>query len=208
MNNRMMEALTGAEPMTFAALRMHGYDVQNYGQGMLTDQAREMLRGVPTPERWTPDFLAVRPAVVGLPRWPERRRGKYAFLVDAKFRFGDTNNQSVEMRSLLAAATFGMDVYYVCSRRMDGGGDYRDFGVIDHGQVLAGRHTPCCAACNHTLKTSTDPMRELPEHCPSQPRNRKASGTPFVYFPAADLHQLSSYIFDNLAMGHDRKAAA
>jgi hypothetical protein len=196
MNERLDWAVTQAEPATYAALRMHGYDVQLYGQGMLTDQARAMLRGVPTPQRWTPDFMVGRPAVEDRPRWPVGLRGKYVFLVDAKYRWPNQQNHSIELRSLLAAPTFGMDVYYVCSTRH--GDDCKDFGVIHHAQVLSSRHRPCCSGCWKTFTDSRDPMRELPEHCPNQQRGRKASGTPYIVFPPTDLHPLSNFVFDNL----------
>lgn len=204
MNDRLTAAVTGAEPQTRAALQAHGYAVQDYGQGMLTPAAREMLRGIPTPQRWTPDFLVARAAVVDAPRWPRERTGKYAFLVDAKFRWDETGNQSVEMRSALAAPTFGLDVFYVCSCRGPYG-KYSDFTVIHHSQVLSSRrYHPCCASCDHILTKSPDPMRELPEYCPNQSRGRKSSGTPFVYFPVSDCLPLSAFVFDNLAMGRLR----
>lgn len=194
----MDRAISQAEPATYAALRMHGFGVELYGQGVLTEQARAMLRGVPTPQRWTPDFLATRPSIGrhSRPRWPDAVRKQFAFLVDSKYRDPGTGNYSVEMRSLLSAPTFGMDVFYVCSTRY--GDECRDFGVAHHEQVLQGRWRPCCASCGNIFTNGRDPMRELPEHCPNQPRNRRASGTPYVLFAESGVHPLSFHVFDNL----------
>jgi hypothetical protein len=202
-NERMDWALSQAEPATYTALRRHGYEVQRYGQDDLIAAAREMLRGVPTPARWRPDFIACRPAVTDRPRWPDAIRSKYAFLVDAKYRWPNKRNHTIEMRSLLAAPTFGMDVFYVCSTRQ--GDECVDFGVIHHEQVIRSHHRPCCAVCWKAFTTSPDPIRELPEYCPNQQRNREASGTPYVVFPPSELHPLSDGVFDMLSPDQLRK---
>lgn len=205
MNERMLSALNGAEPATYAALRRHGYAVQQYGQAMLTDQARQMLRGVPTPERWTPDFLVTRPEIVDRPRWPDATRGKYAFFVDSKYAPPRTGNHSLEMRSLLAGGSFGLDVFYVCSIRR--GDEYGDFGVIGHAHLSPGRYRPCCPGCLHTFTTDPDPMRALPQYCPSQRKTHSASGTPYFVLPGKDLHPLSSFVFDILRPDRSKENA-
>lgn len=196
--NRLITAVTRSEPATHAQLRMLGYGVEGYGQSILTPQAREMLRGVPTPQRWMPDFIVTRNPIVEQPRWPPTRREKYTFLADAKYANDRTPNHSIEMRSLLAAPTFGLDVYYVCSFRS--GDEFHDFGVIPSDWVLPAMVKPCCTHCHKIFRESKQAMLELPEYCPNQKRNSDASGTPYVVFPAKDLQPLTVYVFDNFAM--------
>jgi hypothetical protein len=207
MNDRFWAALNRAEPATYAALRGHGYRVERYGQGLLPDAAREMLRGVPTPERWTPDFLVMRPEITDRPRWPERQRGKYTFFADAKYSSPGTGNHSIEMRSLLAAPTFGIDVYYVCSLRY--GDDFRDFKVIHHSAAVYDRYRTCCTGCRHIFNNSDDPMHGLPEYCPvAKQRNDRGSLTPYFIVPIADMHPLSNFVFDILTPARRRDQGA
>lgn len=194
MTNERMRFTTNAERDTYVALKMLGLEVEYYGQALLNEQARAMLRGVPTPQRWVPDFMVSRPPITDRPRYPDALRGKYTFLVDAKWRWKNTGNHSIEMRSLLAAPTFGLDVFYVCSTRE--GSECRDFGVISYEHAKRTRHRPCCAACYRTFAQTRDPMRDLPEHCPNQERSREASATPYVVFPATELFPLKGGVFD------------
>jgi len=117
MTDRLRFATEHNEPEIARILQALGFTVTPYGQGMLINSARKILAGVCTPQRWMPDYLVERPAISGRPRVPAALRGKYAFLVDAKYRWPNQHNYSVEMRSLLAAPTFGMDLYYVLSTR-------------------------------------------------------------------------------------------
>ncbi len=120
---------------------------------------------------------------------------KKVLLVDAKYSWGDTENHSVEMRSLLAAGAAGLPTYLVCSQ-LGADENFSDFGVIFHRQVLRGRHKPCCTSCAAILKSDPDPMHALPEYCPNQPRNRRSSGTPFVVFSKTELQPLTNFVFD------------
>jgi hypothetical protein len=195
-----MAFTTNAERDTYVRLRQLGYGVSYYGQGMLTEAARAMLRGVPTPQRWMPDFLVSRAEVLDRPRWPDRMRGKYTFLVDAKWRWKNTGRYSVEMRSVLAGPTFGMDVFYVCSTRT--GDTCDDFRVINHATLhrFPALIRPCCAGCGRIFTQGADPMRELPDYCPVQQRTRESSSTPYVTFPEGELHPLDDVVFDKLWM--------
>jgi hypothetical protein len=196
MNDRLWAAINGSEPQTGAALVGLGYAVKKYGQELLTPEAREMLRGEKVQDRWTPDFIASRALITGQPRWPRPIQPKHSFYVDAKWARPDTGNHSIEMRSLVAAPTFGLEVYYVCSHRY--GDEYRDFRTIHHAQVLRGRHRSCCSYCYRILTTSPDPMRQLPDYCPAQPRNARASRTPFVVVPDGEMHPLRPDVFDTI----------
>lgn len=198
-NDRLQWAVKTSEPLTREAIESFGYTVEPYGQGMLTDEARKLLRGVSTPQRWIPDFIVKRPPITNRPRWPSDRRGSYSFLVDAKYRQPHQHNYSVEMRSLLAGPTFGMDVYYVCSTR--NGNTCGDFGVVRHDHLVTDRRiNPCCGHCWRIYSTADDPMIELPQHCRNQVKNSSASGTPYIVFPPNMLSQLNDYVFDNIAM--------
>jgi hypothetical protein len=195
-NDRLWAAINGCEPQTGAALVNAGYAVKTYGQALLTPEAREMLRGEKVPELYTPDFIVSRAEVTDRPRWPRPIQPKHAFYVDAKWAGPTTSNHSIEMRSIVAAPTFGLEVYYVCSHRHND--EYQDFRVIYHAQVLRGRHRPCCAQCYQVLTTSKDPMHQLPDYCPAQPRNSKGSRTPFVVVANLEMHPLRPDVFDTI----------
>lgn len=200
--NERMDIAARCEAATSAELRRLSYDVESYGQAMLTDAARQMLRGIPTPERWIADFLVTRRPVFG-PRVPAVMGTKKVLLVDAKYAREDTGNHSIEMRSILAAIIATLPTYFVCSQWT--GSHFSAFGVIHHRQVLRGRYRPCCEHCGRTLKTAPSPMFDLPDYCPAQARTRTASATPYVIISKTELQPLTNYVFD---LGLDREPMA
>jgi hypothetical protein len=123
------------ERATLAALREAGLHAQDYGQGMLTDAARELLRGAPTAERWKQDYLVKTPL------------GRVV-LVDAKFSFDRSPNHSVEMRSLLVAGQTDLPTFYVCSH-WQVGGTFTPFEVLHYQEIAVVGPTswPCCERC-------------------------------------------------------------
>jgi len=197
-SDRFDWAVKHNEPQTEAALQRCGYTVTPYGQGLLTEATRDMLKHVDTPQRWTPDFLVARPGVVDIPHWPKPIRPKYTFLVDAKYRWSHQKNYSIEMRSLVAASTFGMDTYYAFSTR---DGETCDQFVVGAHHVLASRGfaavRPCCGICAAIL-VGPNPMRNLPQVCPNQQRGKTASSTPYVVVEPTKTVPLTDYAFDNL----------
>jgi hypothetical protein len=202
MSNRLEFATKVAEPHIAAELEKLGFVVAPYGQGLLTDAARKMLEHEATPERWTPDFLVARRPIVDTPRWPKEMRDKYTFLVDVKYRLQGQQNYSIEMRSLIAASTFGMDVYYVCGTR-DGNKMAAEIGVVGHSQVTRGWGVrPCCGACWNIYTQSPNQMKDLPTYCPDQRKDKTASGTPYIILSAERLDPLNDYVFDNLRMAY------
>lgn len=164
------------EAVTRSTLVGIGLDVAEYGQGLLSDAARELLRGVPTAQRWTQDFIIRTPA-------------GHTVLVDAKFSH-ESENHSIEMRSLLVAGQSDLPTFYVCSRWQIGG-VFTDFSVLHYQQiaVVGPSSWPCCHHCREIFTSGTEPMRQLPERCPQQERGTRASGTPYFVIrpPFPDL---------------------
>lgn len=171
------------EAATRAALEDARLQIQDYGQGMLNDAAREMLRGVPTAERWKQDYLV---------RTPTGR----TVLVDAKFSFDNTQNHSIEMRSLLVAGASDLPTFYVCSH-WQVGGTFTEFQVLHYQEIMViGPYSwPCCSECRNIFTGSDDPMRDLPERCPQQKRGTTASGTPF-FVARPPFRPLTTHVFD------------
>lgn len=183
MNHLRGRVSVQAEAATRAALIEAGFRAEEYGQAMLTDAAREMLRGAPTPERWPADFMVQTP------------RGRIV-LVDSKFSFDGTLNHSIEMRSLLVAGITNLPTFYVFSH-WQVGGTFTPFEVLHYQEVpiMGPSAWPCCDECRHVFTTDPDPMRALPERCPQQKRGSTASGTPyFVVRPP--FHPLAAHVFE------------
>lgn len=181
------------EEATASALRDLGLTVEPYGQALLTERGREMLRGIPTEERWVADFLVT-----------STNHG--AFLVDAKYSGTKTVNMAVEMRALLTAwAARGLSTYYVHS--MKTGGQFKDFRVVSadtiRRRLTRGLIQVCCPTCRWLLTHTSDPMRELPEYCPRQVKSGNASGTPYIIAPPYALAPLTiqAFIADRQADG-------
>lgn len=183
-NLRMEIATQWNQPATRAALEQLGLIVSGYGQDMLTSAARELLRGVPTRERWVQDFIVQTPA------------GR-TVLVDSKFSFPDTVNHSIEMRSVLVAGQSDMPTFYVLST-WQAGGVFVDFTAMHYQEIsiLAPSAWPCCGGCQHIFTTDSDPMRSLPERCPNfAGRGTTASGTSF-FVVKPPFRSLAANIFD------------
>lgn len=84
-----------------------GWHVQPFGQAMLQEATRKLIRKVDTPMRWMPDFLASR-----------IRDGK-SFLLEAKWTDTEEHrsNYDIEVKSVEAMLKHGKDngipVYFV-----------------------------------------------------------------------------------------------
>lgn len=172
------------EQVTREAIADLGLAVHDFGQALLTPAVREMLRGVPDPQRWTQDFMVRTP------------RGRSVY-VDAKYSFPKSLNHSIEMRSLLVAGNSTLPTFYVCSFNQAGfGGTFSDIVVLHYQEVpvIGATAWPCCDGCREKF-LGTDPMRAIPERCPKQQRGNYASGTPyFVVQPP--FRSLSADMFD------------
>jgi hypothetical protein len=152
---------------TERAVRKLGHRVSSYGQELLSDAAREMLRRAITLERWLADFIV-------------KLASGEVVLVDAKFSYARNVNHSIEMRSLLAARRDELPTYYVCSVWDDDSRTFTDFKVIAAAQVPTA--WPCCPGCSQLFQSSTDVAvvnKLLPTHCPTAMRSRGGSGTPY-----------------------------
>lgn len=141
------------------------YRVARYGQELLSDEARLMLRSTRSLDRWLADFL------VSLP-------GDQPFLADAKYSWPTSLNHSVEMRSLLAAAREDMATWYVFSTW--NGSTFSEFRALKATDIP--HSWPCCSDCGLRFTSSLDTKTAnitVPDYCPNTPRTRKSSSTPY-----------------------------
>jgi hypothetical protein len=151
------------EQATAEHLRGIGCEVLPYGQDLLSEAARELLRGDPNAwPRWLADFIVRTP-------------GQDRLLVDAKFALPGTLNHSIEMRSLWAARREGLPVWYVCSFYDPTSDKFVGFKAIDAATVPTG--WPCCFGCATAYETQM--ITQLPVYCPIQEQNSRGSRTPF-----------------------------
>ena len=168
------------EPRTRAELEAHGHTVAEFGQGMVSEQARQLLREAHPPDlgRWPADFRV-------------RTNGGLSCYVDAKFSYGRNRNVSIEMRSVLAARVQSIPWFYACS--VWDGTQFTGFKSINiKGMPLS---NGCCPACLDTFHASADPLEanaKLPEKCPEALNTQGGSGTPYFLvlassFPYGDL---------------------
>lgn len=179
-----MQLAARNEQVTREAIADLGLKIHDFGQGLLAPAIRDMLRGVPDPQRWTQDFVVRTP------------RGRSVY-VDAKYSFPNSPNHSIEMRSLLVAGGSTMPTFYVCAFNQAGlGGTFTDMIVLHYQEVpvIGATAWPCCDGCREKFLGS-DPMRSIPDRCPKQTRGSTASGTPyFVIQPP--FRALSADMFD------------
>jgi hypothetical protein len=152
---------------TERAIRGLGHGINSYGQELLSEPAREMLRRAPTLDRWLADFIV-------------KLASGDVVLVDAKFSYARNLNHSIEMRSLLAARREELATYYICSVWDEDGRVFTDFKSIAAAKLPVA--WPCCPTCLQLFQSSTDVAvvnKVLPMHCPRAMRARGGSGTPY-----------------------------
>ena len=197
-------AIEFAEPAVEQALKDHGLIVGGWGQAMITDAVRDMMRGRRQPDRWMPDFRVCRKPITGTPHWPADRRGQFTFLVDAKFRHADQRNYSIQMLPLLFAKHLSLPVFYVvCTLHDDN--TCTDFQVISHDNIAFADYyaaTPCCDSCWQAF-TGPDPAKDIPDRCPGQKVTSRSSGTPYVLIRPSFVKPLTQDVFDVYAMAKD-----
>lgn len=188
--------MTGAQRMALAGaheqaigreLRERGYDVEPFGQALLSAQVRKRLRDQRCPAhlslmRWLPDLAVM---LSGTP---------HLVAIDAKTNEkcnSTSRNHAIELRSILGGLVTRMPVVYVCC-------DMSLLTVKDLYERLRADATdpgvwPCCGDCIAIFRKSLNELQiadELPEYCPAH-LARKAkgraggSGTPYVRFPRA-----------------------
>lgn len=177
--NRLDIATRLCEPRTRAELQARGHKVTDYGQGLVSEETRKLLRAAHPPDlgRWPADFRMVT----------DKGLSCYG---DAKFSYGRNRNASIEMRSVLAARVQTVTWFYVCSKW--DGRTFSDFKSINIGGMPLDKG--CCPECLATFHSSRDPIEinaRLPEHCPVA-RQQHGSGTPYFLvlaesFPYGDL---------------------
>jgi hypothetical protein len=141
-------------------LTARGITVSKFGQALLDEDVRDVLKTTQSLLRWLPDLIGWRPS---RPR---------PFLIDAKSCVRkDTPNHSIEMRVLLAAKFTDLPVFFICD----------EFKVLPSGEVWPdGSWRACCDDC--LQKALADPTgRLLPTRCPEHVRKSgRGSGTPYV----------------------------
>lgn len=169
MNTRMLRA-GRHQQLTLELLRELGNDARPYGQEMVPPETRRLLQAAANParERWTADFI-VNPVA-----------GDDLVLVDSKFALASHGgNQSIEMRSLLAAKLDIRPTYYVCATLSDVTGRWADWKSIE--SRLVPTTWPCCQGCAriYAMLSPAEALRELPAYCPNRDRSDTASQTPF-----------------------------
>lgn len=157
------------------AIEARGYEVEEFGQALLSPAVRERLRHRTSLIRWLPDHAVKVPGA----------RERLA-LIDSKTCTGrnrETKNHAVEFRSILGALITRIPTFYVC----------HDLRVLDTKVLylslrlapeLYEQAWPCCESCMATFQAGRNELQiadELPEHCPNHVGG--GSGTPFVRFP-------------------------
>lgn len=171
MSDRMLVSKLNQEATSDKLIAL-GNTVQVYGQELLSDAARELLRGAPTLDRWLPDFLV-------------RTHAADVVLVDAKFSYSHNRNHSIEMRSLLAARREGLPVWYVCSLYQETTGEFDQYKTISATSVPTA--WPCCPSCLMIWLSSTDAQiinHLLPTYCPMARSSATGSRTPYFVVKA------------------------
>jgi len=156
-------------------LRLRGLRIDRFGQALLSDDVREVLKTTQSLLRWLPDLVGWRPSK------PK------PFLVDAKscIRTG-TPNHSMELRVLLAAHFTDLPVFYVCD----------DFKALPAETVWPPPGCILRACCDGCLrKALADPTgRQLPKKCPEHiRRNGRGSGTPYALIERSRCQPLDDY---------------
>jgi hypothetical protein len=167
------------EPRTRTELEAHGHRVADFGQGLVSEEARQLLRAAKPPDlgRWPADFRVITD-------------GGLSCYVDAKFSYPHNRNVSIEMRSVLAARLQSVTWFYACS--VWDGRSFSGFKAINIGGMPLDRG--CCPSCLEAFHSSPDPITvnaQLPNYC-STAQQQGGSGTPYFLvmassFPYGDL---------------------
>ncbi|WNF25311.1 hypothetical protein RI138_00010 [Streptomyces sp. C11-1] len=138
-------------------LTSRGWDVNAWGQGILTDLVRFALQGTSSALRWTPDLIAAKE--------------QHIALIDCKSRMTSrtTSRHAVERAAVTAhfqlVAWTLLPVYYV----------FDNLDVLTPHEVLAtGRHGPYSEAGSGSRTTSSPQTAPWPSTPPSGP-NRPPS---------------------------------
>jgi hypothetical protein len=158
-----------------AEIRLHGLRVDEFGQALLSEDARAALRQTKSLLRWLPDLVAWRPAK---PR---------PFLIDAKTCLDGrkTANHSIELRVLLAARFTDLPVFFICDEMKALEADY----VWPGGNIVRA----CCDRC--LADAAADPTgRQLGKRCPTHlARGGRGSGTPYVLVARSACKPLETF---------------
>jgi hypothetical protein len=170
------------EPRTRAELEVHGHKVADFGQGMVSKEARALLRAAHPPDlgRWPADFRV------------HTNRGLDCY-VDAKFSYSHNRNVSIEMRSVLAARLQSVTWFYACS--IWDGRTFGNFKSINIGAMPLSNG--CCTSCLTIFHKTRDPLEVnqlLPEKCPTA-QATGGSGTPY-FLVDADSFPYGDLLFD------------
>ena len=188
--------MTGAKRLALAAvheraiaaeLQERGYDVEPFGQALLSDEVRKRLRDQRCPAhlslmRWMPDLAVMLSGTAHL------------VAIDAKTNEkcnSASRNHAIELRSILGARVTRMPVVYVCC-------DMSLLSVEDlyaraRGDAADPDLWPCCGNCIAIFRKGANELQiadELPEYCPIHLERKQrgragGSGTPYLRFPRA-----------------------
>jgi hypothetical protein len=154
------------EPRTRQELIARGHTVAEFGQGLVSEDARKLLRAAHPPDlgRWPADFRV-------------RTADGLDCYVDAKFHDGRNRNDSIEMRSVLAARLQSVTWFYACS--VWDGEKFSGFKSINIRAMPLNKG--CCPDCVGIFHSSADPVevnKLLPDYCPVA-KMQRGSGTPY-----------------------------
>jgi hypothetical protein len=156
-----------------AEIRLHGLRVDEFGQALLSEDARAALKQTNSLLRWLPDLVAWRPAK---PR---------PFLIDAKTCLRKTANHSIELRVLLAARFTDLPVFFICD----------EMKALEANFVWPGGNIvrACCDGC--LADAAADPTgRQLAKRCPVHlTRGGGGSGTPYVIVARSACKPLEAF---------------
>lgn len=154
------------------AIEARGYEVEEFGQALLSDDVRARLRNRTSLIRWLPDRAVKVPG----------KLDKLA-LIDSKTCTGrnrGTPNHAVEFRSILGALVTRIPTFYVCCDLKV----LNAMGLYMALRLLPENAWPCCDGCMTTFRNGVNELEiadKLPDYCPKYIGN--GSGTPFVRFP-------------------------
>jgi hypothetical protein len=187
--SRLDIATNLCEPRIRAALEACGHTVTEFGQGMVSEETRRLLRHAHPPDlgRWPADFRV------------RTRSGLHCY-VDAKYSMPGNRNVAIEMRSVLAARLQSVPWFYACAS-WDGRfppavmPTFSDYKSVNFASMPKDR--ACCDSCISIYRSSADPLEtnaRLPAYCPER-RQHGGSGTPY-FLVMADSFPYGDLLFD------------
>jgi len=167
---------TAIESAITADLSARGLRIAKFGQALLAEDVRDVLKATNSLLRWLPDLVGWRPTKPRL------------FLIDAKGTMRRaTVNHSIELRVLLAARFTMLDTFYICD-------DYKALPADMVWPATTGGPIAryCCDGCRDAALA--DPTgRLLPSKCPEHVRRGgRGSGTPYALVPKSACVHLES----------------